>query len=276
MLDKVLSFIKGIFVGIGGITPGLSGSVLMIALGLYTNVITAIANLFKDFKKNFFYLLPIGLGIIVGIVFFSRFTIYLLNNHEIQTRMAFLGLLIGTIPLFYKEVKRKKDIKRHHYYMTLFSFVLGFYFLFFSNITANIDVLGIPQAFMLGFVGISATVVPGIDGAATMSALGLYHHWLNLTSLSNIDLAIYIPAGCGVLIGVLLLSNLINRLLKKSYTGTFAILFGFYLSIIPSILRNRSGQFVGIGANEATYIGIGCLLLGILISYVFSKLSKNN
>ena len=46
------NFLKGIIVGIGGIAPGLSGSVLLVIFGLYQKTIDAIGTLFKNFKKN--------------------------------------------------------------------------------------------------------------------------------------------------------------------------------------------------------------------------------
>ena len=48
----MLNFLKGIVVGIGDIAPGLSGSVLLVIMGLYQKTITAIGTIFKDFKKN--------------------------------------------------------------------------------------------------------------------------------------------------------------------------------------------------------------------------------
>mgnify|MGYP002535152246 CR=1 FL=1 len=48
----MITFLKGLIVGIGGIAPGLSGSVLLVIFGLYQKTINAIATLFKDFKKN--------------------------------------------------------------------------------------------------------------------------------------------------------------------------------------------------------------------------------
>ena len=44
------NFIKGLLGGIGNITPGLSGSAILIILGVYENCIHAISNIFKDFK----------------------------------------------------------------------------------------------------------------------------------------------------------------------------------------------------------------------------------
>ena len=45
-------FLKGIIVGIGGIAPGLSGSILLIIFGLYRKTLDTLGNLFRDFKNN--------------------------------------------------------------------------------------------------------------------------------------------------------------------------------------------------------------------------------
>ena len=55
----MITFLKGLIVGIGGIAPGLSGSVLLVIFGLYQKTINAIATLFKDFKKNILFLIPL-------------------------------------------------------------------------------------------------------------------------------------------------------------------------------------------------------------------------
>ena len=61
MKKSVKNFIKSIFVGFGGISPGLSGSVMMILLGLYRDTIDAIASIFKNFCRKVLSLLPIVL-----------------------------------------------------------------------------------------------------------------------------------------------------------------------------------------------------------------------
>ena len=167
------SFLKGIVIGIGGIAPGLSGSVLMVILGIYTKVINAIATLFKDFKKNMLFLIPIGIGMITGIVCTSKVIKYVIENHEIQTRLAFFGLLIGTIPLFYREVTKEKAPKKEHFLLMVIAFALGLFFLTSSNTSQSTADLTLIQSFILGFCGISAMIIPGLDGAASLSALGL-------------------------------------------------------------------------------------------------------
>ena len=110
----MINFFKGIIAGIGGIAPGLSGSVLLVILGLYQNTITAIGTLFKDFKKNILFLIPLFCGFGIGIIIFSKVIDFLLGNFEMYTRFAFLGLVLGTIPLFYKEVKKEGFNKKYY------------------------------------------------------------------------------------------------------------------------------------------------------------------
>ena len=99
------TLLKGIIVGIGGIAPGLSGSVLLVILGLYQKALNAISTLFKNFKKNIAFLIPLIIGFGIGVLIFSKVVDFFLNNFEMQTRFTFLGLVLGTIPLFFKEVK---------------------------------------------------------------------------------------------------------------------------------------------------------------------------
>ena len=98
------TLLKGIIVGIGGIAPGLSGSVLLVILGLYQKALNAISTLFKNFKKNIAFLIPLIIGFGIGVLIFSKVVDFFLNNFEMQTRFTFLGLVLGTIPLFFKEV----------------------------------------------------------------------------------------------------------------------------------------------------------------------------
>ncbi len=274
-MNNIKNFLKGIIVGIGGIAPGLSGSVFMVILGLYTKVISSIADLFKDFKKNFLFLLPIGMGMIVGIVLFSKLINFSIEKYELPTRLAFFGLLIGTVPLFYRETQKKEKLNKHHFVLMIIAFVIGLYLLSFNSDNKNLTDLNIVQTFILGFSGISAMIIPGIDGASLLSSMGLYGSWLDLTSLKSISLATYLPAFVGVVVGGFALSIFINRMLKKKYTDTFAILFGLFLSIIPSILRTNDGSYVKISNSIESYISILIFLLAMLGSYFFGKFSED-
>lgn len=123
----MLRFFKGIIVGIGGVAPGLSGSVLLIIFGLYRQTLDALGTLFTDFRRNLRFLLPLVAGMFSGVLLFSRVINFFLNSYEMPTRFCFLGLILGTLPMVWQEV-RKEGFSRKYYGIVLLSALLGLWF----------------------------------------------------------------------------------------------------------------------------------------------------
>ena len=263
------NFLKGIIVGIGGIAPGLSGSVLLVILGLYQKTINAIGTIFKDFKKNVAFLFPLFLGFGVGVIIFSKIVDFLLENYEMYTRFTFLGLVLGTIPLFYKEVK-KEGFSPKYYIVIAISAIIGFSVFFLNkNLFPVITDPNLFQSVLLGVAVAGSSIVPGVDSAVILSSLGLYE--LYVGSLASFDLPILIPAGFGLVIGAFIISFVMNKLIKRFYTATFSIIFGLFLSIIPNVLNSSCV----IGFNAQTVISFIILIIGFGISYFLGDVKNN-
>lgn len=266
----MINFLKGIIIGLGGISPGLSGSVLLVIFGLYKKTITAISTLFKDFKNNLKFLIPLFLGCGVGVILFSKIVDFLLGNYEMYTRFAFLGLILGTVPLFYKEVK-KEGFSSKYYLVILVSAIIGIsLFIFNKDLFPQITNPNIIQSILLGVAIAGSSIVPGVDSAAILSALGLFE--LYVSSIANFDLSILIPAGFGLVIGVIVISMIINKLISKYYTATFSVIFGLFLSVIPSVLN----ESCTIGLNISSTISILILIISFGFSYFFSNVFGSN
>ena len=261
-------FFKGMLVGIGGISPGLSGSVLLVILGLYQKVINTIGNFFKDIKNNFKFLLPIVLGAGVGIILFSKIVDYLLGNFEMYTRFAFLGLILGTIPLFYKEVK-KEGFNKKYYINIVVSFIVGI-ILFTCNkgMFPKIENPNLFQSIILGFAVAGSSIVPGVDSAVILSTLGLYE--LYVSSIANLEMTILIPAGVGLIVGVILISYIMNKLIKNFYTATFSIIFGLFLAIVPNVLT----ESCILGFNIQSVVSIIICIISFVFSIVFENMEN--
>lgn len=250
--------------------PGLSGSILLVIFGLYKKTIEAIGTLFKDFKKNLIFLVPLFLGFGTGIFLFSKLVDFLITNYEMYTRYTFLGLIIGTIPLFYKEVK-KNGFNRKYYFLIGLSFILGLILFFFNNnLFPTVTNPNLTQSFVLGIAVAASTIVPGVDSAAILSAFGLYE--IYVSSIANMDFSILIPAAFGLIFGALIISFIINKLINKYYTVTFSIIFGLFLSIIPSILNGNCYLYL----NLNSVIAIGLFIVGFGISRFLDKLKENS
>ena len=277
-MEHIKLFVKGILIGIGGVAPGLSGSIIMISLGLYSRTVDSIATLNKQFKEKILFLGPIVSGMFVSAIIFSRVIDGLLRQFELQTRLAFFGMLLGTVPLFFSEIKRKGKLKAMHYIIMVPAFILGLCMLFLGNTSARTDTITIPIAFILGFFGVALTIIPGLNWATFFSAMGIYSHWLTLMSFrsENFILAIYGPAILGALIGLVTISKAISYFLQHWYTATLSVLFGFFIAVIPSIIFDTSDNLDGIGPGAPLYIGLALCITGFFVARRLGGLSKPN
>jgi len=88
-------FFAGIVAGGAMIIPGISGSLILLVIGLYYPLIYAIKNML---------LLPLGscgVGVAIGIILFSKIIHYLLKHYENKTKLAILGLIGGSFIKLY-------------------------------------------------------------------------------------------------------------------------------------------------------------------------------
>ena len=70
--DWFIRFIKGVFIALGFILPGVSGGVLAAILGLYERMLSFMAHIRQNFKQDFWFFVPVGLGGIAGIILLSN------------------------------------------------------------------------------------------------------------------------------------------------------------------------------------------------------------
>ncbi len=263
------NFLKGIVAGVGGVAPGLSGSVLLIIMGLYQSVLDALGTLFSDVKKNIRFLLPIVAGMAVGVLLFSKVIDFFLTAYEMPTRFCFLGLILGTVPLFYREVK-KEGFSRKYYPVMLLAAVLGTW-LFTLNPDAfpQVSRPDFIQSVILGIAVAATAIIPGVDPAVLLSSLGLYEAYVR--ALANVDLTVLGPMVIGLAGGAVLISWAMSQLFRRFYTMTFSVVFGIFLSMIPNMLSENCVP----GFNAGTAVSLAVLVLGFLVSYALGDLEKS-
>lgn len=96
------------------IVPGISGSTVAIIFKLYDQFLYAVGNLFKQFKKCFMFLLPIGIGMVVGVLL-GFFTVEkLLGLLPFAVVGLFAGLMSGAFPAVKDELKGRGDEREAH------------------------------------------------------------------------------------------------------------------------------------------------------------------
>ena len=110
-MKYILLLVKGFFIGIANIIPGVSGGTIAIILGIYEQLISTISHFFSNLKENLLFVIPIGIGLLVSIGVMSGVIEYSYDNFPVPTMMFFVGLVLGGIPMLMKNVINKKESK---------------------------------------------------------------------------------------------------------------------------------------------------------------------
>lgn len=263
-------FFKGIIVGLGGVAPGLSGSVLLIIFGLYQKTLEALGSLFRDFRKKICFLAPLVAGMFLGVLLFSKLIDFFLHNYEMPTRFCFLGLILGTLPMVWQEV-RKEGFSGKYYAVIALAAVLGTWFFTVNpNAFPQVTSPNLPQKLLLGVAVAATAIVPGVDPAVFLSTLGFYEMYVS--ALANVDLAILIPMAGGLAVGAVAISFAMSLLFKRFYTASFSVIFGIFLSMIPNMLTENCV----LGWNSASAVSVVVLALGFLISWYLGDFRGHN
>ena len=271
--DCLILFIKGFILGVANVIPGVSGGTLAVSLGLYERGLECVTTLFKKFKENLTFIMPIALGIGVAILSTSKLVSYALTNFKAQTIFLFVGLIFGGISLIMKKVKGQKSFFNICVLCIVFIFVLGLNFVktdTFSISFTNMKIIDYVLLALVGFIASSAMVIPGISGSFVLMVFGYYEKIMatisHLTTFKNIgqDLIILTVFGIGVLLGILFMAKLITKLIEKNEVRTYFAIMGFVLSSIVVLL-------IEIGNFKFNFTNIATSILAFLWGYLLSR-----
>ena len=124
---------SGIIASSAMILPGISGSLILVILGVYAYLIKSIDNL------EFIVIFTFILGAIIGLLGFSRILKYLFNNQRDVTYTIMLGLVIGSILTVWFEMESvSTELSKLNLLLSVSLVILGFIIVFLLEKTKNI------------------------------------------------------------------------------------------------------------------------------------------
>ena len=290
-MNFLVDLIKGVFVGIANVIPGVSGGTMAVSFGIYDKLLNAISSLLKSFKKSFLTLLPIILGMVIGIVGFTYIIPWLLANFPFATSCAFTGLIIGGIPAILRSLKdgwqseeKKSLLVNILVFLILLAVAMAMVFLngdSESGIALTASAGMIVKIFFMGIIASATMVIPGVSGSLVLMILGYYFgvinsvkqfvealRTLNLQGMLN-QLFILIPFA----IGCVLISKLISYLLKHFASATFSGIFALVASSPISIFYKVNQEYSMNGTSVVSIIvGVVLLVACVALTLFMEKL----
>lgn len=297
--NKFLSFlslmIKGIPVGIAFIIPGFSGGSIAAIMGIYDELLEAITGLKKQFKKSISFLLPILVGMILGVAALILPIKIFLPKYPIVVVSLFIGLSLGGLPSITPNVGKIKELKWYHLFSFLlplvFAAVIGFLPNRESVDLINVSAFGYVLLFLVGIVGSCALIVPGISGSMLLLILGYYNPILELVTEQLLHgqmighcVLVVMMVGLGILVGFFLISFIMKKLLSTCPKGTYVAIIGFIIGSIPTAYiascadaMEAGWTFASISASPVHWIvTVLFFVIGMIASLLLVKYSRKS
>ena len=269
---------------------------MAVSLGIYDKLIGAVSNLLSNWKKSLLTLLPIILGCGIGIVGFTYAIEYLLSKHTFVTCMAFVGLILGGVPVLVGTLRREL---RHRRRSIGFGGIIAFLALFalaafLPMLSSGEEVLKtfsptpgtLISLFLVGVIASATMVVPGVSGSLVMMILGYYYGIIEtiknfLDALKVLDMPgvlhgvlLLAPFGFGVLLGIFLIAKLITFLFKRYAVHTYCAILGL-IAASPFAIFYNTGLFAQLGnlTPLAVILGVGAAVAGAVITFLMGERS---
>lgn len=263
--DWLLRLLKGVLIGIGAIVPGLSGGVLAVVFGIYEPLMRFLGNLRDKFIKNTLFFIPVGVGLVLGVIAFSAVVDFAFTHYAAQFTWLFVGFISGTFPSLIK-TSGKQGRKAAHWVVLA---VIAVATLFFMQWMKTINNVALEPNFVNwllsgALVGLGL-VVPGMSPSNFLIYLGLYQPMAS--GIRHLDFGVIIPLALGLIICVLAFAKLVSWLFKVSYTIMYHVILGIVVGSTLAIAPfNISGWTILVCAL--------LFFLGAAGSYALAKLDE--
>ena len=282
-MKLIKDILKGVIIGIANAIPGVSGGTMMVSMGIYDEIIGSVTHLFKDFKKSVLTLLPYFIGMAIGIVGLAFVIDYLFKTFPLQTKLLFIGLILGGIPILFNKVKgHKVKVPYIIVFILLFAAIILMECLGSEGhtVTLSITPLQLILLFVVGVIASATMIIPGVSGSMMLMILGYYSPVMSLikgliVALSNGDwatvgtsVAYLVPMGLGIVVGIFAVAKGIELLLTKHETITYYGILGLVASSPFVILM---GTALSVITVSSVLTGIVALVLGTLAAYKLSE-----
>ncbi len=278
------SILKGMVMGIANVIPGVSGGTMAVSMGIYDKLIHSVTHLVSEFKKSMKFLIPVGIGMVLGIILLSQLIGLMFEHFPIQTNLLFIGLILGGLPAIYSKVKGK-SIRVPHIvsFLVFFVIVVGMAAIGEVDKAGSVLTFNLTNCIILILVGIIAAatmVIPGVSGSMVLMLLGYYNsiidtinNVVNSLVAMNIDgiiqgVLVLVPFGIGVVIGIFAIAKLVEIIFNKFPLMAYWAIIGLIVaSPFAIVLVN---DFSGINV-VSILTGIVALVLGAFIALALGK-----
>lgn len=284
-MQAVKDILYGVVFGVANVIPGVSGGTIGVIFGFYDKLLQVLG--LKQLKKNIPFILCFGLGGAGGILLFSKAIGFLLERYPIAVNFAFIGLILGSIPMIFRRAVRpsppadaacaagsppsapsEKDKAPHPAAVqgarkagtgypllaVCFLLALGLMLLLGWINTRTIENTLETQLTaglffrLLAVSAVSAFAMILPGISGSLVMLILGSYTTVITAVSQLNLPVLVPVALGCLIGLVAGSRLVDGLMRARPQETYAAILGLIVGSLFSIYPGFAFTWEGLAA----------------------------
>ncbi|AEE15497.1 DUF368 domain-containing protein [Treponema brennaborense] len=272
----LVNIVKGAVIAIGAVLPGISGGALCVILGIYRQVMALLCHPLKEIKKQWKFLLFVGIGFAAGTLLSSRVIGIFLEKAETHALFLFIGLIAGTFPSLFKEA-RIQGAPRRAWGALFAAAVLMLSWMIPMSLGGAASVT--PSIWWWCACGVLwglGIVVPGMSPSNIFLFLGLAEPMY--AAIGRFDLRVIMPMGVCLLLTVLALSKAVDYCLRRQYAvfmhAVIGVVIASTLVILPPVkLLISRGYTFGTGAVDWLLYAL-CFAGGLACAQLLSRIRK--
>ena len=254
LLPKAL--LGGMLMGLANLVPGVSGGTMLLAVGVYTLFIGAVADItsLRFRARSVLVLLIVAGAAVLGILLLAGPIKGLVVSYRWIAYSLFIGLTLGGVPVILAMV----DERSRRLWVAAAAGFAAMALLAALQQYGGVQGTGSGGSpimlFVAGLAGASAMILPGISGGYLLLLLGQYIPILSavdglkqalgardLEAVWDIGIAVILPVGLGLVVGVALVSNVLKFLLARYRTATLGVLLGVLLGAVVGLWPFQEG-----------------------------------
>lgn len=286
--EIIISIFVGFSIGLSVIVPGISGSSIAIIMKVYDKLMYSFSNIFKKFKACIVFLIPIGIGIIAGFGIGLVLVKLLLDAFPFITICFFVGLMLGTFPILFKEIKGE-PFNKNRILLFISGIALPLVITVISLLVVTNNGLinvNVGHYVLFGIIGILISLtqlIPGLSATVLLMIFGYYTALMDGIGrelLSNFRLLlVYVMLVVGFVIGTLMFSKIINRLLDKARKSFFFVICGLSIGSIVSVFLGNDCMDIYNSWNLSKMaldipLGVLALVVGFALTFMLYLLNE--
>ncbi len=272
-MKNFITALKGAALGTAFVIPGFSGGTMAVILKIYDRLLDAISLNIEKLKKNFGFILFLVIGMAAGVFATAVGLSWLFENHPVPTALTLTGIVVGSLPMIWKECTSESKFKPLNIIPFLIAFAVMVVMFFIENADTAETAVQTDFSFVLalklaagGFIAAISMVIPGISGSLMLTIMGMYE--TSITAVKDLNIALIAPVGIGAVVGILSGAKIISLLLKKFRQSTYSVIIGL---IVGSLLTIFPSDF---SFNSEGIIGIVLGIIGFIIPILFDRMSS--